>query len=572
MTKKYSIKRALTASILMLAICVTMLVGTTYAWFTDTVTSSNNIIKSGELNVEMYWADGAKAVPATDDGWTDASTGAIFSYDLWEPGFVQVRHIKIANVGTLALKYKVRIVANGTVSDLTDVIDVYYVDPAAQISSRADLANTPKLGTLTEVLYALDDSGNGTLAAKTADTVTIALVMQETAGNDYMDKSIGADFAVQVLATQYTAEDDSFDNQYDADSLYRLPDGSLLPDTSWYTKNPTASEYTFTTVYEVLGLANLVNSGVEIDATIKLASDLNFGGVEWTPIGTSSSPFIGTFDGCGYTIKNLNADTAADFAFFGEIYSYATVKNLNFENVNIKARNAGVVAVSIGRSTIENVHVLSGTVTGSSYAAAFAAQQAYYSTTFKNCTNYADITAKIAAGFGGYIWYDSAIENCANYGDVTGTDRAAGIAAHIGGSVKDCINNGDINNSGAMPAGGIVAVASAATTIENCVNNGNVTNVGTDAKNSSAGGILAQTPGSAVTIKNCENNGDIVADNSAAAGIAIGMYGKVTAIECENNGDVYGATAAAGTVSATGLLSGTNTVTDCVNNGSVTEG
>ena len=123
-----------------------------------------------------------------------------------------------------------------------------------------------------------------------------------------------------------------------------------------------------------------------------------------------------------------------------------------------------------------------------------------------------------------------------------------------------------------MPAGGIVAVASAATTIENCVNNGNVTNVGTDAKNSSAGGILAQTPGSAVTIKNCENNGDIVADNSAAAGIAVGLYGKVTAIECENNGDVYGATAAAGTVSATGVISGTNTVTDCVNNGSVTEG
>ena len=162
MTKKYSTKKALVASLLSLVLCFSMLIGTTFAWFTDSVTSANNIIKSGNLDIEMYWAEGTE--DPTNASWTDASTGAIFNYDNWEPGYVEVRHIKIANEGTLALKYKVQIVANGEVSDLADVIDVYYVDPAIQVADRATLANAPKLGTLTEVLAGLGESGNGTLA------------------------------------------------------------------------------------------------------------------------------------------------------------------------------------------------------------------------------------------------------------------------------------------------------------------------------------------------------------------------------------------------------------------------
>ena len=218
MTNSKTTKRALFSSVIALLLCFTMLLGTTFAWFTDSVTSAGNIIKSGTLDVEMYWAEGTED-PNTAN-WTDASTGAIFDYDNWEPGYVEVRHIKIANEGTLALKYKVQIVANGEVSDLADVIDVYYVDPAIQVADRAALANAPKLGTLTEVLAGLGESGNGTLEADTADTITIALKMQETAGNEYMNKSIGSNFSIQLLATQLTSESDSFDNQYDADAKY----------------------------------------------------------------------------------------------------------------------------------------------------------------------------------------------------------------------------------------------------------------------------------------------------------------------------------------------------------------
>ena len=113
--KTRSTKRALMLSLLSLMLCVSMLIGSTYAWFTDSVTSTNNIIKSGKLDVEMYWAEG-KADPAdTATAWTDASNGAIFNNDKWEPGYTEVRHIKIANEGTLALKYQLNILPNGPV-------------------------------------------------------------------------------------------------------------------------------------------------------------------------------------------------------------------------------------------------------------------------------------------------------------------------------------------------------------------------------------------------------------------------------------------------------------------------
>jgi len=215
MTKTKSTKHALVSSVVALFLCFTMLLGTTYAWFTDSVTSSSNIIRSGNLDVEMYWAKGTEALDTAT--WTDASTGAIFNNDLWEPGYVEVRHIKIENKGSLALKYKVNIVANGDVSELADVIDVYYIDPAQQIESRS-LDTMIPMGTLSAMLDNMGGASStamGNLLAGEEHTVTIALKMQETAGNEYQNKSIGTDFSVKLNATQYNYENDSFGEDYD---------------------------------------------------------------------------------------------------------------------------------------------------------------------------------------------------------------------------------------------------------------------------------------------------------------------------------------------------------------------
>lgn len=218
MTTKKSAKRALISSILIMAMCFTMLVGTTYAWFTDSVTSAGNIIKSGTLDVSLKYADGKEAIANAD--WKDASTGAIFNYDKWEPGYTEVRHIAIANEGNLALKYKVQIVANGDVSNLSDVIDVYYFDPAQQIASREALADETPMGTLTAALAGMDTTASGRLAPGAKDVITIALKMRESAGNEYQDLEIGTDFSIVLLATQDTVEEDSFGIDYDANATY----------------------------------------------------------------------------------------------------------------------------------------------------------------------------------------------------------------------------------------------------------------------------------------------------------------------------------------------------------------
>jgi hypothetical protein len=168
----------------------------------------------------MEWAVGT-ANPADETSWNATEGTAIFNNNKWEPGYAEVRHIKISNKGSLALKYKVLFKANGQVSDLADVIDVYYADPAEQVRNKAEIANLVdlgkmvKLGTLTQVLASLGETGNGELLAGQADTITLALVMQETAGNEYAGKSIGDSFTIQVLATQLSYENDSFGKDYD---------------------------------------------------------------------------------------------------------------------------------------------------------------------------------------------------------------------------------------------------------------------------------------------------------------------------------------------------------------------
>jgi len=220
MKKTKSTKRSLLMSILSLLMCVSMLIGSTFAWFTDSVTSTGNIIKSGTLDVEMYWAKGNEDPNATATVWADASKGAIFNNDKWEPGYTEVRHIKISNVGTLALKYQLHILANGDVSKLADAIDVYFVDPAVQVSDRTALDGVEPVGTLTEVLAGMPGNVSGDLNAGDSNVVTLALKMRESAGNEYQGLEIGSDFVIQLLATQDTVESDSFDNQYDANAEF----------------------------------------------------------------------------------------------------------------------------------------------------------------------------------------------------------------------------------------------------------------------------------------------------------------------------------------------------------------
>ena len=83
MTNLKSTRRALFTSVIAFVLCFSMLLGTTYAWFTDSVTSTGNIIKTGTLDITLEYKD------TFDGDWKDASTGAIFDYENWEPGYTR---------------------------------------------------------------------------------------------------------------------------------------------------------------------------------------------------------------------------------------------------------------------------------------------------------------------------------------------------------------------------------------------------------------------------------------------------------------------------------------------------
>ena len=115
MTKQKSTKRSLLLSALSLLMCLSLFVGSTFAWFTDSVVSGENKIVAGNLDIELEYYD-------ENDEWTtvDGATN-LFDETLWEPGHTDVVYLRLKNVGSLALKYKLSL----SVASETPGINVY---------------------------------------------------------------------------------------------------------------------------------------------------------------------------------------------------------------------------------------------------------------------------------------------------------------------------------------------------------------------------------------------------------------------------------------------------------------
>ena len=216
MENRKATKRALLTSITALVMCVVMLVGTTFAWFTDTAKTNVNKIEAGNLKVDIIGANSDSHIETLK--FTKAA-GAGGEALLWEPGCRYLTEgFKIANKGNLALKWKAEINKDNIVDgkaaptakdgvSLLDVIDFYVV-------TKADDG--------TETAVAIEDFV-GKLAANDgkSETYYIKGVMQTTAGNDYQDLTLEG-ITITVYATQDTVENDSFNDQYDKDAQYPI--------------------------------------------------------------------------------------------------------------------------------------------------------------------------------------------------------------------------------------------------------------------------------------------------------------------------------------------------------------
>ncbi len=220
MTKQKSTKRALLMSGLALIMCVSMLVGSTFAWFTDSVTSANNKIVAGKLDVQLLMDTG--------DGYEDISnsTESIFNMltnkaqnnnadTLWEPGKTQVAYLAIKNNGSLALKYSVALKITDVEKDLHEVMQ-YAITPDATFgevkSWDAETGNDVVLGTqtVTDADVVMNPGDEHRFA--------LSIHMLEEAGNEYQGGMLN--FDLTVLAGQATVEADSFGTDYDKYAEY----------------------------------------------------------------------------------------------------------------------------------------------------------------------------------------------------------------------------------------------------------------------------------------------------------------------------------------------------------------
>ena len=222
MENRKATKRALLTSITALVLCVVMLAGTTFAWFTDTASTNVNKIQAGNLDVQLMMEDRTSAT-----GWTNAEgqtlsflqkkdddTVAQSANILWEPGATyELPKLKVVNNGNLALKYEIAI---------TGAVDADGRNDLDSMKLLNVLKFKSVVGSTTEENVYGQTIATGTLNTNGEEQIIkLSAKMDENAGNGYMNMAL-SNITVTVKATQASYEYDSNGYQYDKDAQYPI--------------------------------------------------------------------------------------------------------------------------------------------------------------------------------------------------------------------------------------------------------------------------------------------------------------------------------------------------------------
>ena len=334
MNNQKTTKRSLVAAGLVLLLCIAMLVGTTFAWFTDTASTGVNKIQAGNLKMEVSYKN-------TSDGEftvLNESTNVFKQDTLWEPGHVEYAVLNVKNIGTLALKYKLGInIAGETGSTnvlgnefkLSDYIKFGVVDEDLSGKTRDEMVAAVTDSKLIKEGYSKESHLDTTDAN---ETVTLVVWMPTDVGNKANYK-VGAavpeiNLGINVAATQYTHESDSFGNQYDKDAQY--------PDVA-YTQASTQDE-----------LNTALNNPTDANGnpTSKIAVDLKKGSytLPGDKMGNKEISITGTED----TVIDLKAGTAAHDA------------SITMEGVTVESTNGNYTGIQHAAATTFKDCVIKG--------------------------------------------------------------------------------------------------------------------------------------------------------------------------------------------------------------------
>ena len=355
MTNSKSTKRALLTSVLALLMCVTMLVGATFAWFTDTASTGVNKIQAGNLDLEVQYRTTADGEWKTLDNATDlfGAEGTLF-----EPGHTRVVELKIKNAGNLALKYKIGMNVNSETAGTNKDGKPYKLSDYLKVATTAILACNTGNPT-TDAAAAWFDAGVFTKnfsgwnsernfvnfeLEKTDDGVVnqllpggevilgIKVYMPESVGNEAnaisTEKAASINFGLNVVATQYTTESDSYGNTYDKDAKY--------PDVA-YTQASTQEE-----------LNAALNNPTDANGspTSKIAINLNRG--SYTLPGSQMSNKEISIAGTEDTVIDLKAGTAAHNA------------SITMEGVTVESTNGNYTGIQHAAATTFKDCVIKG--------------------------------------------------------------------------------------------------------------------------------------------------------------------------------------------------------------------
>jgi predicted ribosomally synthesized peptide with SipW-like signal peptide len=313
-------KKQLTTSIAALGLSMAMLAGTTLAWFTDTITTSKNLIETGNLQIsaKAYNADATGGTPYTLNGFkyqtvtftSDAAiqltnqdnNTAIFDENEtnWEPGMTGAKLIEVKNDGSLAAKVNLVFKESATTQtqeEKGNLVDVLWFD-ILKVEDNATVGDVEKL-TFAELLRKQDTVTQALSAGKSGSFI----LLYEDADNTYQKTDFNMD--IEIRATQYAEENDAFGNTYDENAFYDV--NAKVVTTAEELQAALRSDLTDNentiVINGTIDLAKLDNNGVY---TLAINKDVTILGVNNAKI-MNRPTLIG---------QNVNA----------------TIKNITFEN------------------------------------------------------------------------------------------------------------------------------------------------------------------------------------------------------------------------------------------------
>ena len=347
-------RKILVSSLIMILTCCLLFAGSTFAWFSDSVTSNNNVITAGNLDVEVeYTLDG--------ENWANLQ-GAddLFQKSLWEPGHTEVVALRIVNKGSLAFKYTANLnVVDETVGKTKDGKDIVLSEHLVTYKQ------TQQVGLIGDIFVGLAfqrRAGEGldlgqpvplkdlhTLNADRIDVkdeghyVILSIQMPSTVGNEANHDGIhvpSITFGIEVVATQVNYEEDSFGSDYDKEAVVYANNATELVAAAADAKDG-----------RVIALNADINESVSFDGDVNFTLDLNGHRI------SGDSDALSVTAGAVVTIKNGTLESNGYNC--GGIYvknATATLENCILVGTNT-LDSCGVYASNGSKVTINNCNL-----------------------------------------------------------------------------------------------------------------------------------------------------------------------------------------------------------------------